>query len=279
MSPERVGSLSSEELELVAAYLDDRLPPEGRSEAERLFANSAEAREVLATVASLDDAEEGVPLLGRGVGGIRRWLPLIPVAAAAMIALLLLNGDSERQTRQMATRVAAANSTPSPFDGWTEMRGEGDGGSVARLAARWLDARVLLAAGMDEEAMAEIARLREEAGRLPGGDELVLRLDDLLQRQSIPEGLGTQTDQALRALDPQAFEVGILLAAMRHAALGGDAELMVEVAEQLSEFESWMVDRLGSELVSAVLAPATSVRVDAAAVRRAVEESLRALGS
>lgn len=279
MSPERVGSLSSEELELVAAYLDDRLTPEERSEAERLFATSAEAREVLATVTSLDDAKEDVPPARAGHRRFRRWLPLIPVAAAAMIALLLLDTDPVRQTQQLATRVAATISAPRSFDGWPEMRGEGVGANTARLAARWLDARVLLAAGRDEEAMAEIARLREEAARLPGSDELVLRLDDLLQRQSVPEDLGIQADQALRTMDPQAFEVGVLLAAMRHAAIGGDAELMVEFADQLSEFESWMVDRLGSEPVAALLAPASSVGADSGPVQRAVEESLRALGS
>ena len=273
--PPEPDGLDAEELELLAAYVDDRLPDDERRAVERLLATSERAREIVGEVAAFDEAEAGatkvVPLR-------RRLVPyLVGVAAAAVLAALLLRGGPIDTFGSLAERVASSPTSQSAFNGWAQVRGADPPPPVARLAARWFDVRVLVAAGLPGEAETGVRFLSSELETRPDAQEALVRLTRATGSGSLDAAVLAEVGSSLRSLDPVAFDVGVSLAVARHAALNGDRALMRSSARSLAANNDWLRERLATDLVARLVDDAAVETVELDDAVALTEESLRGL--
>jgi hypothetical protein len=123
-------SQSNLDLELIAALIDGRLSGEERARAVRMLADSDDALEVFATAVRYDAAaathDADARVIAIPAHRTRRWRVIVPVAAAAVLAIVLVPGVvRHRSTGDFATQYALALSKNPRFAtglgaGWNE---------------------------------------------------------------------------------------------------------------------------------------------------------------
>ena len=237
--------LTPDELELLAAYIDNQLSAEDRAAAERILAHSWRAREVFAAVAGAEDAEEEAPPPAADEAGRRwpRWTVVPPIAAAAVLALVFLtNGEPAGRPDQTPAPGPVANTTTilvqrvaavvsDPVADSTILRGGGRARQVASFAARWFDARLLLEVVGDSAARAALQQLKLDVDSLPDFEAFATSLEGIEEGDGVPSNLLRGAEAALRGQDSSAYDAGVLVGAIRQATLAGDPNLVGELTE------------------------------------------------
>lgn len=164
---------SNVDLELMAALIDGRLADEDRARAMQLLANSDEALEIFAQVMREQGAAHEPTVVPISEAPRRVWRTILPVAAAAGLAILLVPRMIHRRgnavlASEYATELSRdpgfANGLPNGWEqrGWSVTRGagqarEGAGTSPAgspaearsafRLGVRTFDLQIALRHG------------------------------------------------------------------------------------------------------------------------------------
>jgi hypothetical protein len=164
---------SNMDLELIAALLDGRLSGEERARAIKLLADSDEALQVFAT--ALREQQTSQPVVADPVvvpiasRRRRSWVTFVPVAAAAVLAIVLVPTILRRTSQPITGRTYAVQlgsdsrftaRLPAGWDqrGWSVVRGQAERPRVAtnkaledrtefRLGVRSVDVQVALARG------------------------------------------------------------------------------------------------------------------------------------
>lgn len=250
--------------EELAAFLDGTLSPEERRRVLDRAAEDPDHYEMLVeasgTLSELDPgvAEPNPAIVGsprtaagarrggveprRGWGRRVRW-PLIGLAAAAVLAVVLLNpvgrdaADPDGILALAGTvetgrlPEGAATLAMSP---WQAARGERDTSEDARVtrAGMRLTDLVAAAAGRDADAATAVARdLALELDGVLGAGPVVARLsaaaaDAAADTDDWPSSATAAAESTVRVFDSTPLRLGLWLETVRLAALSGDAELL-----------------------------------------------------
>ncbi len=221
-------SLSPEQVALLAAYLDGAVSDEERGEVEALMAGSEVAREVAAEAVALEG--------GRRPSRGRRALVLVPLAAAASLALLIPVSRSWAPDWTSGVRVEGA--IPSPSFTALGMR-SGDpaaepplAGSGARAGAFWATIRSMAASDRTSDATEVFPSLRAELETQLASGPVIAELEVL--RGAAPRWTATGAiDARLRNLYDESFSHGFVLQSLVIAVGTGDRSTVRRILQSL----------------------------------------------
>src|SRR5262249_31182097 len=125
------------DLELLAALFDGRLSGEERAQAVKLLAESDEALEIFANVVRDQGGEDAKVIPIRSSRRWSQWKVVVPVAAAAAVAIIMIPRLAGRLGTESLAAQYAIQLTDAPHvsdalrEGWTER-----GWSVTRGVGR-----------------------------------------------------------------------------------------------------------------------------------------------
>lgn len=275
---------SNIDLELIAAFVDGRLSGEERARAVKLLAESNDALEVFANTLRVQrDAAKSTVIPITSARRWRRWTVAVPVAAAAVIAVVLVPRLASRPEPSPAleyataiARTAGSGGELSPGweqRGWSVTRGgspsetaRGERGrsaaeskSTFRLGVRSVDLQVALGRGDTALASRLTNEMVDDLKTISFSETAVVDYIELRSRLTTSP-IARSIDQASSAerrlrsvIDSSTFAFG---------QWAGAAELAAR-AHNASFFES----SLGANVLRSAIAPGGVAEEDAEALR------------